>query len=52
MFPSSRNQSIDLQSKSINWFLYDRNIGGYGWSNQVFKQVLFCQQDSKMQKRR
>ena len=24
MFPSYRNQSIDLQSKSIDWFLYDR----------------------------
>ena len=25
-FPSYRNQSIDLQSKLINWFLYDRNV--------------------------
>ena len=27
MFPSYRNQSVDLQSKSNNWFLYDGNIG-------------------------
>ena len=25
--PSYRNQSIDLQSKSIDWFLYDGNFG-------------------------
>ena len=24
---SYRNQSIDLQSKSIDWFLYDGNFG-------------------------
>ena len=29
MFPSYRNQSIDLQSKSTNWFLYDGEIGRY-----------------------
>ena len=27
MFPTYRNQSIDLQCKSIDWFLYERNIG-------------------------
>ena len=27
MFPSYRNQSVNLQSKSTDWFLYDRNIG-------------------------
>ena len=27
MFPSYRNQSVDLQSKSTDWFLYDGNIG-------------------------
>ena len=26
MFPSYRNQSVDLQSKSTGWFLYDGNI--------------------------
>ena len=29
MFPSYRNQSAELQSKSTNWFLYDGNIGRY-----------------------
>ena len=29
MFPSYRNQSVDLQSKSTDWFLYDGNIGRY-----------------------
>ena len=27
MFPTIRNQSIDLNYKSIDWFLYDKNIG-------------------------
>ena len=27
MFTSYRNQSVDLQSKSTDWFLYDGNIG-------------------------
>ena len=27
MFRSYRNQSVDLLSKSTEWFLYDRNIG-------------------------
>ena len=26
MFPSYRNKSTDLQSKSIDWFLYGHNI--------------------------
>ena len=26
MFPSYRNQSVDLLWKSIDWFLYDGNI--------------------------
>ena len=26
MFSSYRNQSVDLQSKSTDWFLYDWNI--------------------------
>ena len=25
--PSYRNQSIDLHSKSIDWFLFEGNIG-------------------------
>ena len=28
MFPSYRNQSVDVQSKPTDWlFLYDENIG-------------------------
>ena len=27
MFPTYRNQSFDLQCKSIGWFLYEGNIG-------------------------
>ena len=27
MLSSYRNQSVDLQSKSTDWFLYDGNIG-------------------------
>ena len=26
MFPSNRNQSVTLQWKSTDWFLYDNNI--------------------------
>ena len=26
MFPLYRNQSVDLQTKSGDWFLYDENI--------------------------
>ena len=26
MFPSYRNQLVDLQGKSTDWFLYDGNI--------------------------
>ena len=29
MFPSYRNQSVDLLCKSTDWFLYDGNIGRY-----------------------
>ena len=27
MFPSYRNQSLDLRWKSTDWFLYDGSIG-------------------------
>ena len=36
MFSSYKNQSIDLQCKSINWFLYEENIG--------MKKVSVCKQ--------
>ena len=30
VLPSYRNQSIDLHSKSIDWFLYEGNTGIHG----------------------
>ena len=27
MFPLYKNQSVDLQSKSTDWFLYNENFG-------------------------
>ena len=35
MFISYRNQSVDLQSKSSDWFLYDVNIGRYRVKTEV-----------------
>ena len=35
---SYRNQSIDVHSKSIDWFLYDGNTGTY-WA-KVSVQIL------------
>ena len=36
MFPSYRNQPIDLHSKSIDWFLYAGTIG----MKRVCKELL------------
>ena len=33
MLPSYRNQSIDLHSKLIDWFLYEGNTGTQ-WVNE------------------
>ena len=33
VLPSYRDQSIDLHSKSIDWFLYEDNTGFY-WVNK------------------
>ena len=33
VLPSYRNQSIDLHSKSIDWFLYEGNTGTNGLRN-------------------
>ena len=38
MFLSYRNQSVDLQTKSADWFLYDRNI--VRWSVNCYKYVV------------
>ena len=32
MFPSYRNQSIDLRCKPVSWFLYDDNVH-LEWAN-------------------
>ena len=43
---SYRNQSIDLQSKSMDWFLYDN-----GLRHERFKhlwQIFFMRQDQKL----
>ena len=39
---SNRNQSIDLQSKSVDWFLYDRDLS----HKRVNKLPLFNQLNS------
>ena len=39
MFPSYRNQSVDLLCKSTDWFLYNGNIGRKGL-RQLVKRVL------------
>ena len=41
MFPSYRNQSVDLQSKSADWFLYDGNIelGKWGYDDLQSKST-------------
>ena len=39
MFQSYRKQSIDLQGKSTDWFLYDGNIGRYR-VKMIFKHLL------------
>ena len=36
-FLSYRNQSIDFQSKSINWFLYDRDLRHEELNNNASK---------------
>ena len=35
MFPWQRNQSVDLQNVSVEWFLYDRDVG-FKWSKGNF----------------
>ena len=37
--PSYRNQSIDLQSKSVDWFLYD---GNFGVSSNFIEHSIHC----------
>ena len=53
MFPSYRNQSVDLQSKSTDWFLYDGNIGREKVNNEDTRTApngaFFCENPLKAQ---
>ena len=47
MFPSYRNQSIDLLCKPTDWFLYEGNTGiqwvngcGFGYKADIKQQIL------------
>ena len=37
---SYRNQSIDLQSKSVDWFLYDRDLRHERVKAKVFSRLI------------
>ena len=39
---SYRNQSIDLHSKSIDWFLYDGNTSNYWFNLVALCDYFFC----------
>ena len=41
MFPLYRDQSIDLQSKSTDWFPYDENID-FTWVNLSLVTLGIC----------
>ena len=40
MFPSYRHQSVDLQSKSTDWFLYDGNVGREKVNTSLFEYFI------------
>ena len=43
VLPSYRNQSIDLRSKSVDWFLYEGNTGiwwFYPFNSRISKKIL------------
>ena len=44
VLPSDRNQSVDLHSKSIDWFLDDGNIG-ISWVKPYldYGKIIYCQ---------
>ena len=39
VLPSYRNQSIDLDSKSIDWFLHEGNTG-IQWVNEYIRRNI------------
>ena len=47
--PTIRNLSIDLHCKSIDWFLYDRNIGIKKIKPLIWQMVLQCWKMNFMQ---
>ena len=47
VLPLYRNQSIDLQRKSIDWFLYEGNIGNE-WVNHSFNSFEIKFSDQKI----
>ena len=38
---SYRNQSIDLQGKSVDWFLYDRELNVFKHGNEMKIERLY-----------
>ena len=42
MFPSYRNQSVEFQRKSADWFLYDEDIGRYKGLTIFWKTLHLC----------
>ena len=45
MFPSYRNQTINLDDKSVNWFLCDGSIEGQAksYTNGTTDNLILCQ---------
>ena len=41
MFPSYRNQSIDLHYKSVDWFLYEVNIAMKKVKQQITSHLVY-----------
>ena len=51
VLPSYRKQSVDLQSKSIEWFLYEGNTGApqkFGMTFEDQKELLSTYQGSSV----
>ena len=38
---SYRNQSTDLQGKSVDWFLYDRELNAFKHGNEMKIEKLY-----------
>ena len=44
--PLYRNQSFDLQSKSMDWFLYDRDIRCDSWLYNYYNFIKILDNDN------